>query len=265
MEIENIGMDIEEDILFLTIGKYKMFMSEGATGRDAQSLYLHLMFTAKLQKTNQIKATDTYLKKGLSMGADKLRKAKNLLKKMGLIKTVVRRDNGKITGHYIKVHARTMPQEIEGEKKEPEHPKPTSGNSPEWETRDKCFNEKVKCLNEKDKIYNSFLEKIYKFWLSRDGTIKHRDIKQVKEKVSRKKLEQILKYYKPKEIARAIENYTEVVNNPKYYYNHKWSLWDFLKRGYEKFLDESEPHVNFVKNTPQLKKSTDKLPELEEF
>ena len=40
--------------------------------------------------------------------------------------------------------------------------------------------------------------------------------------------------------------YSEIVNNPIYYYTHKFSLWDFIKYGYKKFLPEMNPKENFI-------------------
>lgn len=264
MNYVNIAMDIEEDIIFLTVGKYKLFMSHGATGRDAKSLYEHLMFTAKMQKTNQVKATNSYLKKGLCMGDEKIRKAKKLLLDLGLITLVEKRDKqGKFTEHYIKVHAKTVPNEVKEEKNDPETLKSSSGKTHLSETRNKCFNEKEKCLNEKDKIYTSFLEKIYEFWITQKGTIKHRSFEQVVNNTSRKKLENnILKFYAPKEIGKAILNYVEVLNGCMYYYNHKWTLWDFLNRGYKKFVDESEPLQNFKSGVKEKIKKVEIMPQL---
>jgi hypothetical protein len=72
-----------------------------AAGR---ALYFHLLYTARRQKTNVVKATDTYLKNGIGIGDTKLKKAKAELKKLDLIKYVKRRDHsGKITGFYIHV------------------------------------------------------------------------------------------------------------------------------------------------------------------
>lgn len=43
------------------------------------------------------------------------------------------------------------------------------------------------------------------------------------------------------EILKAIDNYTTVLHEPKYYWSHKWTLSEFLLRGLDKFKDESEP------------------------
>lgn len=52
--------------------------------------------------------------------------------------------------------------------------------------------------------------------------------------------------YQVPEILNAIDNYNEVLNNDLYYWTYKWSLADFLTRGFDKFKDESKPFENFL-------------------
>ena len=68
------------------------------------ALYIFYYKTAKWQKTNIIKANDTYIRKSLKWSADKVRKTKQALKENGLINIVQRRKNGKVEGWYIQVH-----------------------------------------------------------------------------------------------------------------------------------------------------------------
>lgn len=103
---DNIRIEQNEDIIFTTVGKYKMFLSAGGDGMDAYLLYSHLMFTARLQHTNSVKADDIYLKNGLQWGSVKLKKIKALLHKMNLIEyKQVRKGDGKLAEKYIIVHA----------------------------------------------------------------------------------------------------------------------------------------------------------------
>ena len=70
---------------------------------DCIALYVFYYKTAKWQKTNTIKANDTYIKKSLKWGEDKIRRTKKILKENGLIEIVQSRKDGKINGWYIKV------------------------------------------------------------------------------------------------------------------------------------------------------------------
>lgn len=57
------------------------------------SLYCFYYYTAKWQKTNQVRATNEFCQKGLNMGQDRLLRAKKALVKLGLIQKV-KNDNG---------------------------------------------------------------------------------------------------------------------------------------------------------------------------
>jgi len=103
-EIPQVRIDKDADVLLLTVGVYKLFLANGRPGLEAMELYLHLMFTARLQESNQIKANDAYLRKGLSVGTKKLRTLKSFLHRLGLIEYVRRRDtDGRILETFIRV------------------------------------------------------------------------------------------------------------------------------------------------------------------
>jgi len=72
-------------------------------GSDAYTLYGFYFKTAKWQKTNQIKAVDTYTMSCLKWGKDRLRGAKNGLKTNGLITVLQAKKRGVIDGWYIRV------------------------------------------------------------------------------------------------------------------------------------------------------------------
>ena len=94
--------DISDELLILnktTIDT--LFKLENCS--DCIALYVFYYKTAKWQKTNTIKANDTYIRNSLNWGADKIRRTKQLLKENGLIDIVQNRENGKIQGWYIKI------------------------------------------------------------------------------------------------------------------------------------------------------------------
>ncbi len=101
--ISDVTLNKNDDLIFLTVGMYKLFLSRQG-GRDARDLYLHLMFTARLQETNQVWANKTYLKEGLFLGDARLKRAKALLKKLGLIEYVKERGGrGRLSKVYIRL------------------------------------------------------------------------------------------------------------------------------------------------------------------
>lgn len=94
--------DISDELLILN--KYTidtLFKLENCS--DCIALYVFYYKTAKWQKTNTIKANDTYVKKCLKWGEDKVRRTKKILKENGLIDIVQSRKDGKISGWYIQV------------------------------------------------------------------------------------------------------------------------------------------------------------------
>ena len=71
---------------------------------DLISLYCFYYYTAKWQKTNQPKATDSFCMSGLHWGYEKFKKAKSKLIEMGLIEKIQSREKGMITAWYVKVN-----------------------------------------------------------------------------------------------------------------------------------------------------------------
>jgi len=217
----------------------KIIKSDYDNKFDLLSLYVFYYYTAKWQNTNQPKATDVYVRKCLKIGRDRLKKAKDNLEDIGLIKNIVRRNGqGEIIGWYVKVDY-VAKKETDNHllSENQQEVKPTCGK------RDtNAFNNNINALNNNKYIYskvaennNCSLEKeILNHWLTKNLQ-KHKEVykviipKQVKE------------YDGIDGIKQAIDNYDKVVNSDEYYFNHKWSLNDFLKRGMEKFREEASP------------------------
>lgn len=99
-EIELI--DIADDLLILNKTTIDTLM-ELDNCADCIALYVFYYKTAKWQKTNQVKASDEYVKKCLKWGRDKIAKTKSTLKENGLIEIIQTRKDNKISGWYIKV------------------------------------------------------------------------------------------------------------------------------------------------------------------
>lgn len=60
-----------------------------------------------------------------------------------------------------------------------------------------------------------------------------------------------LKNYSLDEILMGIENYSRILSDENCYFKHKWSLVNFLDRGFERFLDYNSAHENFRKKGKQ--------------
>jgi hypothetical protein len=69
-----------------------------------EGMYEHLIFTARLQATQQVRANNSYLAKGLGWGQAKVKQAKSWLHNAGLIEYVrARKDNGLLGEVYIRL------------------------------------------------------------------------------------------------------------------------------------------------------------------
>lgn len=95
--------DIANDLLIINKKTIeKLFELENCV--DCVSLYIFLYKTSKWQKTNIIKANDTYICKCLKWGKNKVTNVKRILKQNGLIKIIQKRKDGKVEGWYIELH-----------------------------------------------------------------------------------------------------------------------------------------------------------------
>ncbi|OHE63871.1 MAG: hypothetical protein A2001_01535 [Treponema sp. GWC1_61_84] len=103
-EVANIRIDKDQDIIPITVGLYRLFLQAGACGQEAQALYMHLIFTARLQETQQVRANNVYLSRGLGWGLARIKAAKAWLADAGLIQYVrARGEGGKLGEVYIRL------------------------------------------------------------------------------------------------------------------------------------------------------------------
>lgn len=100
---------------------------------------------------------------------------------------------------------------------------------------------------DKDQIYDQFLEK----WNGQEIIIHKKITTKTKSAINA-----VLKNkdYSQKEIFTAIENYGIVVKSKAFYWTHKFTLEDFLKRGVSKFVHEADPLTNFKSTVAPEKK-----------
>ncbi len=101
--VEQISVEKSYDIIPISVGLYSMFLAHGKDGLIANMVYQHLIYTARLQETNQVWANDVYLSNALPLGKEAIRRAKTFLHRKGLIKYVQDRVNGKMGPAYIRI------------------------------------------------------------------------------------------------------------------------------------------------------------------
>ena len=97
-------VDLPEDhLMVITKPTLDVFMKQEYPA-DLIALYMFYVYTAKWQRTNQPRCTDNYIKNGLRWGKDRVKRTQAVLKEIGLIQSVQRRDeNGRIVGWYTKL------------------------------------------------------------------------------------------------------------------------------------------------------------------
>ena len=144
--------DISNDLIIINkITIEKLFSQKNLNGLI---LYIFYYKTAKWQKTNQIKANDTYVKKSLHWGSDKLKNAKELLKQMKLIDIIKNRnDKNQIDGWYIKINYYSTT---------PETTTPIIPDVGKQETN--AYNNNNKCLYNNKNTKENIKRKFEKFW-----------------------------------------------------------------------------------------------------
>ena len=99
---ELLLQDIANDLFILNQATIeRLFKCDDSA--SCLALYQFYYKTAKWQKTNNIYATDHYVKKCLKWGATRLRTTKKTLSEMGLIEVTQKRKEGRIVGWFIKV------------------------------------------------------------------------------------------------------------------------------------------------------------------
>ena len=159
-----IEKDVHDELLWVTTGKYALFMSYGKTGIDAMALYMHYQFTATLQATNSVWAADRYCRQGLDWGRDRFEKAKALLIELGIIEVKQSKtEQGKFGKIYIKIKrskAQLEPNDLDRLPEKPQAVKPAC-----VETTTNALSKKVNALS---KNLNASSDSFNTFWLLYD-------------------------------------------------------------------------------------------------
>lgn len=101
-------------------------------------------------------------------------------------------------------------------------------------------NLKIKSIETKKEKSND-VENIFNYWNSKE-IIKHKKITQEIKREATK----VLKEYSAEEVKQAIDLYSEILKS-EFYFSHKWSLSEFLKRknGISTFMEEGFNRINY--------------------
>jgi len=103
----------------------------------------------------------------------------------------------------------------------------------------------------KDNNIKKEYKDILSFWNSQN-IIKHSE--KVFLTYLKKKHKDKINLYGVDKVKEAIKSYSLILKSDKYYWSYKWSLWDFLQRGLDKFIAEANPFENYKKKNIKSKK-----------
>ena len=92
----------------------------------------------------------------------------------------------------------------------------------------------------KETIQKKLYKSVFDFWNQQNIIVHRRLTDDVRNVIVR-----TLRSYSVEEVCKAIANYAEIVNGEEYYWTHKWTLFEFLKRGVERFMDGDVARANF--------------------
>lgn len=166
-------LDIADELLIINKRTIDTLM-ELDNASDCIALYVFYYKTAKWQKTNQIKATDTYAMKCLGWGKQRLVRTKDTLREHGLIDIVQTRDDaGKIKGWYVRVHYLVTQRELSDCKvfiqryQSPQVDKSTGG-----EQNTNALRQNDKCLKTEDEVLKGEFEILWLLYPNKKGKSK---------------------------------------------------------------------------------------------
>lgn len=163
-------LDIADELLIINKRTIDALM-ELDNASDCIALYVFYYKTAKWQKTNQIKATDTYAMKCLGWGKQRLVRTKDTLKEHGLIDIVQTRDaDGTIKGWYIRLHYIVTQRELSDCKvfiqryQNPQVDESTGG-----EQNTNALRQNNKCLKIEEEVLKGEFEKLWLLYPNKKG------------------------------------------------------------------------------------------------
>lgn len=163
-------IDIADELLIVNKKTIDTLM-ELDNSADCIALYVFYYKTAKWQKTNQIKATDTYAMKCLGWGKQKLMRTKETLRTNGLIDIVQTRDGeGKIKGWYIRLHYLVTQRELSDCKvviQKYQNPQVDESTSGEQNTN--ALRQNNKCLKTEEEVLKGEFATLWELYPNKKG------------------------------------------------------------------------------------------------
>ena len=120
--------------------------------------------------------------------------------------------------------------------------------------KDTLYKKELKLLNIENNVYKMDTDCIQNVRLGKDSIGKDSIVKDIlgywklkkslpnhKENILLRKIQKkhftILNSYSFEEIKKAIDNYNIILTEKKYYWSHRWTLWEFITRGLDRFVN----------------------------
>jgi len=193
-------------------------------------------------------------------------KGLKILEELNIIKIFEMRINGKFQGKHIVF----TPEKLEELPRMPNAGKPvivgllTGFSEPSEDSPiKKIVNDKnIQCDNPENVkthfqgISTDFLKRIHDSWIEHQHLIQNKwgtFMTRIKSGVKT----QLIRFSdNPDDLIKSIKNYAGIVKSSQHYWTKKWTLWDFITRGADNFLDESEPWESYKKSNPGGKENS---------
>lgn len=90
---------------------------------------------------------------------------------------------------------------------------------------------------------NNIYTEILEHWNSK-GIIKHNKLTDKMKRAINGKMDE---GHKVVDVVNAIDHYAEILEGKEYFFNYRWTLQDFIQRGFDKFLDLEIAKGNYKK------------------
>jgi len=211
-----------------------------ANGSTAYEQALYLQMKRKAGEAGTCYASRETLAEAMGVGTGTVSRTIDKLLKRGWIKYVGKR-HGKTrpTNEYRVVDI--WRENVESYKDPSTVDESTPTNKDASRGDDRSVPQSTLRRTPKRRTNNKIYSRIFEVWNSQK-IIQHRSLT---DKMKRKINGLIKDKYTEGEIIHSIENYGEIVNGKGYYFKYKWTLPDFLQRGFEKFLDLETAKANF--------------------
>lgn len=215
--------------------------------------------------------------KEIKIKENTLRKAANKLLKMGAIEKKIKKAYGNPTVHYrikqdvfinalleiskdryLQVDSNDTVNSEETIKTETTTETTTDIYIPEKEKNSNNINEELinkALLNQPldmltKNINKELINKVLTVWNNQSHLTTH-NLSTVTRKFQKKHIAAINDIGLDK-VLKSIVNYGKIVGNPNMWYTYRFTLWDFIGRSLENFIDEAKPFENFKKVQPEF-------------